>query len=131
MKKIFLVYGHYDDQSFNAAIRDTFIKTALENGNNSLSLFGRYTSDYSTTRPLDATATARGFSQDIDSFFTVDLMDSYTIEMNDSELKLSLGVTNLFDEEVPLVYDAANWSYDAKHHDPRGRMVYVGFKLSR
>ena len=28
MKKIFLVYGHYDDKSFNAAIRDTFIKTA-------------------------------------------------------------------------------------------------------
>ena len=66
-----------------------------------------------------------------DSFFTVDLMDSYTIQMSDSELKLSVGVTNLFDEEVPLVYDAANWSYDPKHHDPRGRMVYVGFKLSR
>ena len=33
MKKIFLVYGHYDDQSFNAAIRDKFIKTAEENGN--------------------------------------------------------------------------------------------------
>ena len=33
MKKIFLIYGHYDDQSFNAAIRDTFIKTVEENGN--------------------------------------------------------------------------------------------------
>jgi NAD(P)H dehydrogenase (quinone) len=32
MKKIFLIYGHYDDKSFNAAIRDTFIKTAKENG---------------------------------------------------------------------------------------------------
>ena len=29
-KKIFLVYGHYNDKSFNAAIRDTFIKTAEE-----------------------------------------------------------------------------------------------------
>ena len=26
MKKIFLVYGHYNDNSFNAAIRDEFIK---------------------------------------------------------------------------------------------------------
>ena len=33
MKKIFLVYGHYNDQSFNAAIRDTFIKTAEDKGN--------------------------------------------------------------------------------------------------
>ena len=33
MKKIFLIYGHYDDTSFNAAIRDTFIKTAEKEGN--------------------------------------------------------------------------------------------------
>ena len=32
MKKIFIVYGHYNDQSFNAAIKDTFIKTAEEKG---------------------------------------------------------------------------------------------------
>jgi NAD(P)H dehydrogenase (quinone) len=33
MKKIFLIYGHYDETSFNAAIRDTFIKTIEESGN--------------------------------------------------------------------------------------------------
>ena len=33
MKKIFLVYGHYNENSFNAAIRDTFIKTAESKGN--------------------------------------------------------------------------------------------------
>ena len=32
MTKIFLVYGHYHEKSFNAAIRDTFIKTAKEKG---------------------------------------------------------------------------------------------------
>ena len=32
MKKIFLVYGHYNDNSFNAAIRDTFIKEAENKG---------------------------------------------------------------------------------------------------
>ena len=32
MKKIFLVYGHYNDKSFNAAIRDTFIETAEKKG---------------------------------------------------------------------------------------------------
>ena len=31
MTKVFLVYGHYNDKSFNAAIKDTFIKTAEEN----------------------------------------------------------------------------------------------------
>ena len=32
MKKIFLVYGHYNEKSFNAAIRDTFIDTVRNNG---------------------------------------------------------------------------------------------------
>ena len=32
MKKIFILYGHYNEQSFNAAIRDTFIETAKQNG---------------------------------------------------------------------------------------------------
>ncbi len=33
MKKIFLVYGHYKDSSFNAAIKNEFIKQTELNGN--------------------------------------------------------------------------------------------------
>ena len=32
MSNIFLVYGHYDDKSFNSSIKKTFIKTAEEAG---------------------------------------------------------------------------------------------------
>tara|TARA_B100000401_G_scaffold334065_1_gene233090 strand:- start:181 stop:750 length:570 start_codon:yes stop_codon:yes gene_type:complete len=32
MSKVFVVYGHYDDKSFNAAIKETFIKTAKQKG---------------------------------------------------------------------------------------------------
>ena len=32
MKKFFIVYGHYDDNSFNAAIKDTFIASAIKAG---------------------------------------------------------------------------------------------------
>ena len=32
MQKIFIVYGHYNDNSFNASIKETFINTAKENG---------------------------------------------------------------------------------------------------
>ena len=32
MSKAFLVYGHYNDKSFNAAIKDTFIETAKNLG---------------------------------------------------------------------------------------------------
>ncbi len=33
MKKIFIIYGHYNDKSFNAAIKNIFIKTSEEKGN--------------------------------------------------------------------------------------------------
>ena len=52
------------------------------------------------------------------------------MSLNNSNVRLSAGIKNAFDEEVPQVYDAANWSYDPKHHDPRGRMVSVGLKLT-
>ena len=32
MSSIFLVYSHYNNNSFNAAIKNTFIKTAEEEG---------------------------------------------------------------------------------------------------
>ena len=32
MKKFFLIYGHYNENSFNAAIKNTFTKTVEENG---------------------------------------------------------------------------------------------------
>ena len=42
MTKIFLVYGHYNEKSFNAAIRDTFIKAAKEGSELSKKLFNIY-----------------------------------------------------------------------------------------
>jgi NAD(P)H dehydrogenase (quinone) len=33
MKKIFLVYGHYNENSFNAAIKNEFIKHSELKGN--------------------------------------------------------------------------------------------------
>ena len=32
MKKIFIVYGHYNEKSFNAAIRDKFVESVKKNG---------------------------------------------------------------------------------------------------
>ena len=126
------VVGLFNHDNFARSLPETkmVLHGALQNGNHSLVAFGRWVSDYETTRPLDAIAQSRGFTNDVDSFFSVDLKYSYNFEMNDNDLLLTLGMTNAFDEEVPLVYDAANWSYDPKHHDPRGRMVYVGLKYS-
>ena len=46
-KKFFIVYGHYDDNSFNAAIRDTFIESAKKAGH-SVDMVDLYKEKYDT-----------------------------------------------------------------------------------
>lgn len=127
------VVGLFNHDNFARSLPETkmVLSAALQSGKHSAAAFGRWVSSYETTRPVSASAAAQGFTQDIDSFFTVDLQYNYSFDFNSADdLKLTLGIKNAFDEEVPQVYDAANWSYDPKHHDPRGRMISVGLKLT-
>tara|TARA_B100000963_G_scaffold160773_1_gene139905 strand:+ start:362 stop:2992 length:2631 start_codon:yes stop_codon:yes gene_type:complete len=127
------VVGLFNQDNFARSLPETkmVLSAALDAGRHTAAAFGRWVSSYETTRPMSASAAAQGFTQDIDSHFTVDLQYSYTFDfMQDEDLKVTFGVKNAFDEEVPQVYDASNWSYDPKHHDPRGRMYSVGFKMS-
>jgi iron complex outermembrane receptor protein len=127
------VVGLFNHDNFARSMPETksVITARLANGKHNVAAFVRNVSEYKTTRALDAGATAAGVTQDIDSFMTVDVKYSYDYEMGDRNVKLSLGVNNLLDEEAPLVWDAANFSYDPKHHDPRGKIVYMGIKISR
>ena len=127
------VVGLFNHDNFARSLPETkmVVSAALDAGRHTAAAFGRWVSSYETTRPVSASAAAQGFTQDIDSHFTVDLQYTYTFDfMQADDLKVTIGVKNAFDEEVPQVYDAANWSYDPKHHDPRGRMYSVGFKMS-
>jgi iron complex outermembrane receptor protein len=50
--------------------------------------------------------------------------------MSSVDTQITMGVLNLTDEEPPLVWDAANFSYDSRQHDARGRMAYVRLKFA-
>ncbi len=125
------VVGLFNHDNFARSLPDTkaVISANLINGPHSVAAFARHVAAYETTRALSATATALGgFSQDIDSFTTLDLQYSYQVQSED--IILTVGVKNAFDEDVPVVFDDANWSYDPKHHDPRGRIFSLGLKYS-
>lgn len=66
----------------------------------------------------------------IDSFAPLDLQYRYSFDLADSEAALSLGIINAFDDEPPLVHDGANFNYDPKQHDPRGRIFYIKVSYS-
>ena len=74
-----------------------------------------YVSSYTNNRQGDT----------IEAFTPVEIQYRYTIDLKESEATVSLGVQNLFDEAAPFVADGANFSYDPKQHDPRGRIFYV------
>ena len=126
------VVGLFNHDNFARSMPETksVITAKLNNGDHTFAAFIRMVSEYETTRALTAAATAAGFTSDIDSFTTVDVKYSYDLDMGGNDIKISAGINNVADEMAPIVYDAANFSYDPKHHDPRGRMVYLGIKVS-
>ena len=126
------VVGLFNHDNFVRSLPETksVITAKLNNGDHTFAAFIRMVSEYETTRALTAAATAAGFTSDIDSFTTVDVKYSYDLDMGGNDIKISAGINNVADEMAPIVYDAANFSYDPKHHDPRGRMVYLGIKVS-
>jgi len=125
------VAGFFNFDTFARSIPETKINGVVDwtMGNHSVALLGFYTSGYETTRTVDARAASLGYTQDIDSWFTMDLQYAYGFDFGDNRATFTLGSKNVFDELPPRVYDAANFSYDPKHHDPRGRLVYARVKL--
>ena len=125
------VVGLFNHDNFARSLPDTkaVFSATYDSGDHSVAAFARYVSDYKTTRAITAAGTATGyFSEDgsIDSFTTVDVQYSYNVASEN--VLLTVGLKNAFDEEVPWVFDDTNWSYDPKHHDPRGRMFTLGVK---
>ena len=123
------VVGLFNHDNFARSMPETkaVISGNFVSGSHSVAGYIRHVSDYRTTRALSASAIAAGtFSQDIDSFTTLDLQ--YTYAMTTEDLIWTVGLKNALDEDVPLVFDDANFSYDPKHHDPRGRMYTLGVK---
>ncbi|MEH6634169.1 MAG: TonB-dependent receptor [Halioglobus sp.] len=121
------VAGYFNYNNFARSIPETKLNVSLDwlMGNHSASVMAFYVDSYETTRAVPESA-----SQDIDDWTTVDLQYAYNLEFDESQAVITLGVKNVFDEDPSVVYDAANFSYDPKHHDPRGRMFYVRAKYS-
>ena len=101
-----------------------------ENGNHRLAAVVFNTSSYRTERAVPASAQALGFTDSIDSWMAIDLQYSYSFMVGSTEGVFTLGGKNITDEEAPRVDDAANFSYDPKHHDPRGQMWYGRVKFA-
>ena len=125
------VVGFFNYDTFVRSMPATKVNVSLDwtRGQHRVALLGFYTSGYETTRPVDARARSLGYTRNIDSWLTVDAQYAYAFNLGGAEAILTLGSKNLFDEQAPRAYDGVNFSFDPKHHDPRGRLWYAGIKL--
>lgn len=121
------VAGLFNHNNFARSIPETKLNVSADwnVGNHKAVIIAYWVDDYATTRAVPSSESAK-----IDSWTTVDLQYTYNFAFSDSEALLSFGAKNVFDEEPPRVFDGANFSYDAKQHDPRGRMYYARVKYA-
>ena len=101
-----------------------------ERGNHSAAMVVYYVDSYKTSINVPSSAQALGFNNGIKSWRTMDLSYNYNFNLGDTQAVFTLGGKNVFDKEAPRVYDAANFSYDPKHHDARGRMWFARVKFA-
>ena len=121
------VVGLFNHDNFARSLPETKVNSALTwtRNDTTASVTMRYISDYETTRA----APPAGYSQNIDSMTTFDLQLAHTFNTEPFVTQVTFGMLNATDEEPPLVWDAANFSYDPRQHDGRGRLAYLSLKL--
>ena len=92
-------------------------------GNTRYSLIGRYVDGYKNLRVIPEASLANGYTNKVDSFLVFDIAASRLIEFKDQQLTLGISLINAFDESAPLLYNAPDFSFDTRLHDPRGRLL--------
>jgi len=91
----------------------------------------RYIDSYKNNTPINQSGLKLGYSNKVDSFLVYDLSVKKDFFLKRNTLSMELGVLNIFDEKAPMLFNAPDFSFDTKVHDPRGRLFKVSFKISR
>ena len=92
-------------------------------GNTRYSLIGRYVDGYKNLRAIPEASLTNGYTNKVGSFLVFDIAAVRLIEFKDQQLTLGISLINAFDESAPLLYNAPDFSFDTRLHDPRGRLL--------
>ena len=89
----------------------------------SLSLNSRYLDGYINGRAITGLGLSYGYSNQVKSFFVHDISLNKKLFVSSGQLDLRLYLSNIFDKSAPRLYDAPDFSFDTRLHDPRGRIL--------
>ena len=91
--------------------------------NYSIGLNTRHIDGYKNSRPISGLGLEYGYKSRVESFLVFDLYSSKLISTKNGALNMKFSITNIFDESAPRLYDAPDFSFDTRVHDPRGRII--------
>ena len=81
----------------------------------------RYISGYRNERQLSDYAISLDYTNKVNSFLIHDLSITRPINLKDGTIDLKFGIINLTNEPAPKLFDAPDFSFDTRLHDPTGR----------
>ena len=83
----------------------------------------RYVDGYYNERGIPTSAINLGYTNFVKSFLVHDFSITKSFQLSAGKLEMGLGIMNAFDKSAPLLYDAPDFSFDTRVHDPRGRLI--------
>jgi len=90
----------------------------------------RYVEGYSNNRQIPKSAINLGYTNYVKSFLVHDFSIIKLLEFYSGEMELGIGIINAFDKQAPLLYDAPDFSFDTRVHDPRGRLINLSAEFN-
>ncbi|MFL2722766.1 MAG: TonB-dependent receptor plug domain-containing protein [Gammaproteobacteria bacterium] len=117
---------NYDNHTFSLPEKKINTFLSWKFSEMSFNLNTRYIDGYINEREIKPVAVNLGYTNKIKSSFMVDISATRNIKLKTGKLNIKLSVINLFDKSAPRLYDAPDFSFDTRVHDPRGRIFGVG-----
>lgn len=85
----------------------------------------RYVEGYSNERQIPSSAITLGYTDYVKSFLVHDFSIKKYFNFLSGQMEIGIGFINAFDKQAPLLYDAPDFSFDTRVHDPRGRLINI------
>ena len=118
---------NFDSHTFSLPKKRLNSFISWDFNNYSLSLNSRYLDSYSNERTITGLGLTYGYNNQVKSFFVHDISFGKSIDAIKGNLNLNLYLSNMFNKSAPRLYDAPDFSFDTRLHDPRGRIL--GLKI--
>lgn len=90
----------------------------------------RYIEGYSNERQIPSTAITLGYTDYVKSFLVHDFSIKKYFNFLSGQMEIGIGIINAFDKQAPLLYDAPDFSFDTRVHDPRGRLINLSAEFN-